>query len=330
MAYKILNTDGTTLLLLADGTVDNVATSLTLIGRNKDLYGEDLNNNLVKLLANFASTTGRPPRSPLKGQLWYDTSARRLKVYDNGFKTVGSVTVSASVPNTLVTGDLWFDSSVNQMKLYSGGLFFTIGPAYTSVTGQNGWIIPTTAIKDDTSSAKNVSVLKSYGSVQALSYVGTEFSMSSADAVTYLPGASSNLVVNGVTLLGDLNVTGRTSNSYLSLSISVDSLMNSSGTEANDFNTGYTGGSNLQNLQIEKLLTAMYPPVATTTTNTTTVMTGVFTGTQARVLCEYSKLNGVTTSGYQVRAFKVNASSQWKAWYMNLSGTTATNVIPVV
>jgi len=34
MAYKISKTDGTTLLSLADGTIDQSATSLTLIGKN--------------------------------------------------------------------------------------------------------------------------------------------------------------------------------------------------------------------------------------------------------------------------------------------------------
>ena len=57
MAYTILNTDGTTLLLLADGTVDQSATSLALVGRNVNSYGQYLNNDLVKILANSANTS---------------------------------------------------------------------------------------------------------------------------------------------------------------------------------------------------------------------------------------------------------------------------------
>ena len=45
MAYTILNPDGTTLALLADGTIDQVTTSLTLIGKDYNSYGQYFNNN---------------------------------------------------------------------------------------------------------------------------------------------------------------------------------------------------------------------------------------------------------------------------------------------
>ena len=89
MAYTIKNSDGTVLLTLADGTVDQLATSLTLIGKNVNAYGQYYNDNLVAMLENFASD-GVEPRSPLYGQLWYNKLDGRVYVYslDNVFKSV--------------------------------------------------------------------------------------------------------------------------------------------------------------------------------------------------------------------------------------------------
>jgi hypothetical protein len=80
MTYRINKTDGNQLVDLPDGTFDTDSTSLTLIGRNVTSFGEALNENLVKLLENFASSSA--PESALKGQLWYDTGSGSLNVYD--------------------------------------------------------------------------------------------------------------------------------------------------------------------------------------------------------------------------------------------------------
>jgi hypothetical protein len=80
MAYTIVHPDGETLLILADSKVDEKTTSISLIGKNVPTYGEYYNNNLVALLQHFASVD--EPRSPLVGQLWYDTASGRVKVYD--------------------------------------------------------------------------------------------------------------------------------------------------------------------------------------------------------------------------------------------------------
>ena len=82
MAYTIYNTDGTILLTLADNAVDNVATSLYLIGKNVNNYGQYFNNNMVKLLTSFASSAENQPQAAKTGQLWFDTDEERLKVYN--------------------------------------------------------------------------------------------------------------------------------------------------------------------------------------------------------------------------------------------------------
>jgi len=53
MAYTINKTDGTVVATIQDGTTDNT-TSLLLIGRNYQGYGEIIAENLVKLLENSA------------------------------------------------------------------------------------------------------------------------------------------------------------------------------------------------------------------------------------------------------------------------------------
>ena len=55
MAYTINKTDGSVVATITDGTIDN-STSLTLFGKSYSGFGELLNENLLKLLENSAST----------------------------------------------------------------------------------------------------------------------------------------------------------------------------------------------------------------------------------------------------------------------------------
>ena len=142
MAYTIKNADGTVLLNLVDGTVDKTTTSLTLIGRNTDAYGTALNTNLVNILQNFASIA--QPRSPLTGQLWYDISAGRLKVFNlNGvFGEISASILSDNKPATLKQGDLWIDTTNDQLYFTKDGINTTLaGPIYSSQKGKSGWVM---------------------------------------------------------------------------------------------------------------------------------------------------------------------------------------------
>lgn len=330
MAYTILNTDGTILLLLADGQVDKSATSLNLIGKNFAAYGEDLNNNFVKLLANFASSSGSPPRSPLKGQLWYDTTIRRLRVYDNGFKTVGAVNVSSTQPIGLQTGDLWFDSTNNQLKIYSAGSLFNVGPVFPSTIGSSGLVLPTTTITDKDNNSKNVILLRSYGTTLGLVYHDTSgtkspFDMDSDDLATYFPNASTSTVVSGITLVGDLSISGKLTNNYLSTTVDLDVISPNPHNDALAFGSPYsTSTVAMQNPAIERILNQLFPPnQSNSLTTSTTVMPGVLLGTQARVLCRYTAIGAVSATGYQVRVFRTvgsYATATWQAYYF----TTAT------
>jgi hypothetical protein len=66
---------------------NNYSTSLDLVGSGYTNYGQDISQNFLKLLENFAGPN--PPINSIKGQLWYDTSnpERSVLRVNNGSNT---------------------------------------------------------------------------------------------------------------------------------------------------------------------------------------------------------------------------------------------------
>lgn len=126
MAYEVNKFNGVFLTSVADGTIDT-NTDLRLVGKNYAGYGEVQNENFVHLLENFANTTA-PPKA-ITGQIWFDTSIKKLKFYDGAkFKTAGGAEASASAPSGLSIGDFWWDTAAKQLYTYTGNDFTLIGP----------------------------------------------------------------------------------------------------------------------------------------------------------------------------------------------------------
>lgn len=128
MAYDIIKSNGSTLVVLEDGFTDD-STSLTLVGKNVVGYGNTQNTNFVRLLENFANTDA--PSGPLEGQIWYDTTAGVLKskVYDgSNWKTLSVLDYTSSVPGNRTEGDLWWDSVNTTLKILTDVGYVSIGP----------------------------------------------------------------------------------------------------------------------------------------------------------------------------------------------------------
>ncbi len=151
MAYTINRTDGTIVATITDGTI-NTSTSLTLFGKSYSGFGELLNEDLVKLLENSASTSA--PTAPLRGELWFDTNVNQLKVYDGTqFEPTGGAQASTSAPTSPTVGDLWLNSSDDQVFVYTGDTrshqatsgWELIGPVFTAGQTRSGWVIETLA-----------------------------------------------------------------------------------------------------------------------------------------------------------------------------------------
>ncbi len=137
MAYTINKTDGTILATVADGQIDELSTDITLIGKNYSGFGESINENFIKILENFSSSS--QPVNPIRGQIWFDVSELKLKVYNGtGFVPVSSATISTQQPLTLGVGDLWFNDLDKQLYFYDGASTILLGPAYSASQGLSG------------------------------------------------------------------------------------------------------------------------------------------------------------------------------------------------
>jgi hypothetical protein len=216
MAYTINKTDGTVVTTITDGTVDNT-TSLQLFGKSYSGFGEGLNENLVKLLENAASTTA--PTAPLKGELWFDTTTNQLKVYDGtSFKPTGGAKTGAAAPTSPGAGDLWHDSTNDQVSVYTGSAWLLVGPVYTSGQTLSGWKIETLS-----SSGGNKVVSSMYAGNTRVCIVSKE---------TFTPTVSQSgfaEIKAGLTLNSTLSAVFEGTNTQAA-SIDVSGTSNTSGT----------------------------------------------------------------------------------------------------
>ena len=192
MSYNLNKTDGTLLTELVDGVLDTNTTDISLVGRNYSGYGEFINENFIRMLENFANPNS--PVTPLKGQLWYDTSESKLKVFDGtDFQSAAGSFISETFPSGPVAGDTWFSTDNKQFYLYDGTTWTLIGPAYSRLQGQSGVITDT--IFDTDLNSKTV-----------LKIFVNEILQAVISGETFTPNPVPNNIVSG--LVSVTNATG--------------------------------------------------------------------------------------------------------------------------
>jgi hypothetical protein len=220
MSYQLNKTDGTLLLDLIDGQLDTSSTNLTLVGRNYSGYGEYFNENFIKLLENFNSTAA--PSNPLTGQIWWDSTDQRLKVYNGSvWKSSGGPIVQNTLPQ-MVAGDLWIDNLNNQVYAFDGTDLMLMGPQYTESQGKSGFEIG--SILDSQSRSRTVTYLYSGGILSAV-ISNIEFTPQFAQRITGLVTASNP---NGIIKVG-MNIIDTANFKFRGTSDSANALVTAGG-----------------------------------------------------------------------------------------------------
>ena len=185
MSYIIHKSDNKTKIAeVPDGSIDQYSTDITLIGKNYSGFGQVLNENFVKLLENFASTDY--PARPIKGQLWYDSASKNLKVYSGTmFVPVSSATVSSTQPLSPGVGDLWYDNSDKQMFYWNGTEQVLLGPSYTDSQLLSG--LKTLSVLDTAGNTRVVTCVYNNGRLMGL-YANDNFSLANPTAISGFTG----------------------------------------------------------------------------------------------------------------------------------------------
>lgn len=214
MAYNLNKTDGNLLVTILDGTTTGQTNtdrfSLVFIGKNYPNYGAIEQSNFLKLLENGANSISPLDNGviPVRGELWYDTGNKKLKIYDGvQFKAVGTATGS-TVPLTPDTGDTWWDTGNNQFKVYNGSTWVVIGPSYDQSGGITGTVIET--VKDVDQVNRKIITEYTSGVRTAILSQHTAFQPDTAIAGYELikPGINFNFGTgNGFTLTQNSNTT---------------------------------------------------------------------------------------------------------------------------
>ena len=245
MAYVINKTDGTQLVVLQDAAVDST-TSLSFVGRNYVGYGEIQNENFLFLLENFANISA--PITPIKGQVWFDTSLSILKIYDGeNWVETGSANVGATPPVTPALGTFWLKNASSaaapadpSLHVFDGTNWIKIGPETadgylptraltTTLLATNGTTYPVIELKVNGITigiiASNAFTIDPTNEVSGFSDLITGINLNAmAKVMGSLQGVAdkatrleSPILVNGVAFDGseNLTVTAQTPNSLV-------------------------------------------------------------------------------------------------------------------
>jgi len=273
MTYSLYLTNGTLKTTVVDGTIDQTATDLALVGKNSTGYGIFFNDNFIYLLENFANTS--QPNKPLTGQLWYDTGENRLKVYNGTTFAVTSGTIVAnSVPSGITSGDLWIDSANGQLYFNDGTSTTLAGPIYSRGQGISGFNVET--VIDVNGVSHTVLVL-----YVAATIVGI-YSKDTFVPSTTIPGFTSTATITAYQIANSLIVTSVTSGTLV-----VGQTLNGANVIANTVITNQTsgtiGGAGTYSVSTSNIIGSSVAPITMIATSDI-IKTGFNTGSYPGIL----------------------------------------------
>ena len=234
LCRQVLKTNGVTLASIDDATID-ATTDLSLVGRNYSGYGRVVNENFVKLLENFASSS--QPTKPIQGELWFNTTNKSLKVYDGSlYKSLANVYVQATTPVGSANGDLWWDTSDQQLRAFNGSSYRLIGPP-ASAADKSYWV--SADVSPVGSIYASVNILEGYcGSTPVTTLSNDSFVPDESNISVNFP-----VIHRGITLAGaNINTgisatsTSTTSTEYIMWGTSAHSLLSETSNNTNGIN----------------------------------------------------------------------------------------------
>lgn len=139
--YVIYSTSGTP-YEIKEGKADPNQCPIIFVGHGMPDYGEEQNQNFLRLLENYCYTD--EPENPLIGQFW----CRKVEDNDNSYYEMRicknkngatlddrwdklprfATTSGGTEPSNPQDGDLWYDFNVHSLKVRDGNKWVIIGP----------------------------------------------------------------------------------------------------------------------------------------------------------------------------------------------------------
>lgn len=140
MAYTLAYSGGT--ITVNDGSL-NTQTSLAFPGRNYAGYGTYVDQNMLSMLENFASSTSGPSNA-IKGQIWFDANTNRLKY--NISSTLGSPSwresVTSGIGQDIAVRNITMADNAGAVNGILTTRAITTGSTATTGTLTGQWTLP--------------------------------------------------------------------------------------------------------------------------------------------------------------------------------------------
>jgi hypothetical protein len=312
MTYTIKTTSESESYTVTDLSL-NSELSVRFVGKGYVGYGQIINTNLLQMLENFANTTS--PGNPLVGQLWYNTSINKLRIFN------GSDFVDVSPDPTRITystiGNLSLASSNITGEITNGNV--GIAANGTGIVNVNRLALTGTTVNRVLFTAANGMVM-----TNSMQYTPTSDTLTVTNLnATNIAGSlttSAQTAITSVGTLTSLNVGG----TVVASTVNAGTIGNVGATITGASVTGALNGS----------LGASTPNTVVATSVTTTSggqLTGYHTGpigantANTGVFTTVTTVSGGQITGYHTGAIGANTANTGAFTTITTTGTATVN-----